>query len=212
MNPIEFPKGVETVLCVGAHCDDIEIGCGGTLLELSLRNPETKFHWAIFSGEDERASESHRAASVLLGAKCQVDVQQFRASYLRHDGVRVKDHFESALKPLKPDLIFTHYLNDRHQDHSFLSELTWNTFRNHVILEYEIPKYEGDLGHPNFYASIGIESMNRKVDMLMECFPSQYSRTWFSRDVFQSYMRLKGIECNAASGYAEAFHARKLVM
>lgn len=212
MNSLDFPDGLGSVLCIGAHCDDIEIGCAGALLELSARHPKAHFHWAIFASDDEREPESRLAAERLLGERCTTHIQRFRASYLKYEGETVKDWFEAALKPLRPDLIFTHYLNDRHQDHNFLAELTWNTFRNHTILEYEIPKYEGDLAHPNVYVPLGDDSVTRKADMLMECFPSQHSRTWFKRDVFLAHLRLRGIECNAASGYAEAFHGRKLVL
>lgn len=212
MKSLGIAGEVSTVLCIGAHCDDIEIGCAGALRSLSERYPQARFHWAILAGDNDREPESRRAAERLLGERCTLDVQRFRGSYLRYEGAEVKDYFEAVLKPLAPDLIFTHYLHDRHQDHNFPAELTWNTFRNHTILEYEIPKYEGDLAHPNLYVPLDDKTVTRKVDMLMECFPSQQSRTWFCRDVFLAHMRLRGMECNAPSGYAEAFHGRKLVL
>ena len=203
-----------TVLCIGAHCDDIEIGCSGALLELQQRTPGLAFHWVIFSSDGEREQESRGAAERMLGAApaCTVDVQRFRGSYLPFEGAAVKDYFETIAARVKPDVVFTHYLEDRHQDHRLLAELTWNTFRRHLILEYEIPKYEGDLGHPNVYVPLAKAVVERKVDMLMESFPSQHQRSWFSRDLFLAHLRLRGIECNAESGFAEAFHARKLTL
>jgi LmbE family N-acetylglucosaminyl deacetylase len=205
----DFPAE-PTVLCLGAHCDDIEIGCLGTLLELQQRYPGTRFHWVVFASDTEREAESRRAAARALGPACSVDVQRFAGSYLPYEGRAVKDHFESVAKRVQPDLIFTHHLGDRHQDHRLLAELTWNTFRRHAILEYEIPKYEGDLGHPNVYVPLAEATLTCKLDVLMESFPTQAHRGWFTRDLFQGHLRLRGIECNAASGHAEAFHGRKL--
>ena len=201
-----------TVLCIGAHCDDIEIGCLGTLLELRGRYPALHFHWLILASDAEREAESRRAAEVALGSACSVDVQRFPGSYLPYEGRAVKDYFESVARRLSPELIFTHHLSDRHQDHRLLAELTWNTFRRHQILEYEIPKYEGDLGHPNVYVPLTTAHLTRKLDVGMESFPTQLHRSWFSRDLFQAHLRLRGIECNAASGHAEAFHGRKLLL
>lgn len=200
------------VLCLGAHCDDIEIGCLGTLLELRGRYPRVHFHWVIFAGDDAREVESRQAAQRALGDACSVDVQRFAGSYLPYEGRAVKDHFESVARRISPDLIFTHHLSDRHQDHRLLAELTWNTFRRHQILEYEIPKYEGDLGHPNVYVPLAEATLVHKLDVLLESFPTQAHRSWFSRDLFKGHLRLRGIECNAASGHAEAFHARKIVV
>lgn len=203
-----------TVLCIGAHCDDIEIGCSGTLLELRRRSPGLRVHWVIFAGNDVRGAESRQAAQRLLGPApaCTVDVQQFRESYLPYDGAAVKDYFEAVRARIEPDLVFTHCLADRHQDHRLLAELTWNTFRRHLILEYEIPKYEGDLGHPNVYVPLSDALVERKLDALMESFPSQRHRPWFTRDLFAAQLRLRGIECDAESGFAEAFHARKVIL
>jgi LmbE family N-acetylglucosaminyl deacetylase len=201
-----------TVLCLGAHCDDIEIGCGGTLLELQARYPKLRFVWNVLSGENGRDAETIGAAARLLGSGCEVTVGSFRGSFLPFSGVALKEHFEALKAGLQPDLIFTHYLQDRHQDHRVISELTWNTFRNHAVFEYEIPKYEGDLGHPNVYVPLAAPLVDRKIGMLMECFPSQRSRQWFDRDLFLGHLRLRGVECNSASRFAEAFHVRKLVL
>ena len=205
----DFPSD-PTILCLGAHCDDIEIGCLGTLLELRQRYPRSRFHWVIFASDATREAESRQAAERALGTACSVDVQRFAGSYLPYEGRAVKDHFETVARRVAPDLIFTHHLSDRHQDHRLLAELTWNTFRRHLILEYEIPKYEGDLGHPNVFVPLGESCLERKLDILMESFPTQLHRSWFSRDLFRAHLRLRGIECNAASGHAEAFHGRKL--
>jgi LmbE family N-acetylglucosaminyl deacetylase len=213
VNPLAFVQpGPRVVLCIGAHCDDIEIGCAATLLTLSERFPDARFHWVIFAGDAEREKESRDAAQRLLGARCAVDVQHFRGSYLPFIGAAVKDYFEVVARRVTPDVIFTHHLADRHQDHRLLAELTWNTFRNHLIFEYEIPKYEGDLGHPNVYVPLAESLAKHKVDTLMESFPTQHARSWFKHDLFMAHMRIRGIECHAPSGYAEAFHARKITL
>lgn len=201
-----------TVLCLGAHCDDIEIGCGGALMELQRRYPGLRFEWIVFSGDATRARETRTAATRLLGANCRVDVQRFRSSYFPYEGAQIKDAFESLKQRLEPDLLFSHFLADRHQDHRVIAELTWNTFRDHMILEFEIAKFEGDLAQPNVYAPLADAAVQRKVETLMECFPSQRTHAWFDADLFRGHMRLRGAECNAASRYAEAFHARKLII
>jgi LmbE family N-acetylglucosaminyl deacetylase len=204
---------LRTVLCLGAHCDDIEIGCGGALLELRARYPKLQFHWVVFTTEGEREAETRAAAQrISEGTGCTVDIERFQGSYLHYAGPPLKDRFESLKSRVSPDLIFTHRLEDRHQDHRVLAELTWNTWRNHLILEYEIPKYEGDLGHPNVYVPVATERVDRKVDILTSCFASQAHRAWFTADLFRGLMRLRGVECNSASGFAEAFYARKLVL
>ncbi len=203
-----------TVLCLGAHCDDIEIGCGGTLIELHRRHPELRFVWEVFSGDAVRERETRAAAVALLGpdAHVAVNVHSFRVSYFPHAGDDIKDAFEALRARITPDLVMTHYLADRHQDHRVVAELTWNTFRNHAILEYEIPKYEGDLAQPGVYCPLAPESVDRKVDTLLQCFPSQRGHHWFDADLFRGHLRLRGVECNSPSRYAEAFHARKLVL
>ncbi|MFO1468567.1 MAG: PIG-L deacetylase family protein [Steroidobacteraceae bacterium] len=203
-----------TVLCLGAHCDDIEIGCAGALLELQERDPSLHFVWVVFSRDDQREAETRSACARLLGtgSRCQLEVHGFQGSYFPYVGPALKDCFESIKSRVEPDLIFTHFLQDRHQDHRVIAELTWNTFRNHAILEYEIPKYEGDLDSPNVYFPVSRSNVERKVDTLMTCFPSQLERAWFDADLFRGVMRLRGVECNSASRYAEAFHARKVML
>ncbi|MGE0188580.1 MAG: PIG-L deacetylase family protein [Steroidobacteraceae bacterium] len=203
-----------TVLCLGAHCDDIEIGCGGTLMEIQQRHPGIRFVWVVFSSDATRESETRMAARRMLGdeANCLVEAHSFRGSYLPYHGAEIKDAFEAIKARYSPDLVLTHYLSDRHQDHRVIAEFTWNTFRNHAILEYEIPKFEGDLAHPNVYVPISPEAVERKIGILLECFPSQHSRSWFDAELFRGVMRLRGVECNAPNRYAEAFHARKICL
>lgn len=203
-----------TVLCLGAHCDDIEIGCGATLVEWRRRRPDLRFVWTVFAGDGTREAETRAAAGRLLGpnAALNVDVLKFPMSYFPYEGAAIKDAFESLRARCEPDLVLTHYLADRHQDHRVIAELTWNTFRDHAVLEYEIPKYEGDLGHPGVYCPVPVAAADHKIETLLSCFPSQRSRQWFDAELFRGHMRLRGVECNAPSRYAEAFHARKLLI
>ena len=212
MLQLRFETGARAprILVLGAHCDDIEIGCGGTLQRLIAGYPQATFNWVTFSADGERADETRAAAARLLaGADAStVRIEEFRTSYFPHAGPALKDCFES-LKACRPDVVLTHCRHDLHQDHRAIHELTWNTFRDHLILEYEIPKFDGDLGTPNLYFALTRAEMTRKCDILMECFPSQRSRQWFTRDTFEALARLRGIECNAPEGYAEAFYGRK---
>jgi LmbE family N-acetylglucosaminyl deacetylase len=207
-------SAIRTVLCLGAHCDDVEIGCGATLQELRARAPHLRFHWRIFSGDEIREAETRAAATALLGDEALVtlDVARFRSSYFPYAGAEIKLDIERLRAKVQPDLIFTHRLEDRHQDHRVVAELTWNAFRDHLILEYEIPKFEGDLGQPNVFVPAPREALQRKLEILTTCFPSQRNHAWFRPEVFSGLMALRGVECNASSGYAEAFHARKLVL
>ena len=201
-----------TVLCLGAHCDDIEIGCGATLVRWQREYPGARFIWAVFAGEAERAPESRAAAQRLLGAagSCELRFFDFADRHFPTQTARLKRVLEELKASVSADVVFTHQLHDRHQDHALIADLTWNAFRSHLILEYEIPKYEGDLGHPNVFVPLTAEDLQRKVDTLLECFPSQRSRSWFTADTFRALARLRGIECASESGFAEAFHGRKL--
>ena len=202
-----------TVLCLGAHSDDIEIGCGGLLMQLHNRFPKLHFVWDVFSSDDTREQETRAAANQLLdGAGLTVNVHRFRGSYFPECWSAIKDAFEAIGKRTSHDLILTHTLTDRHQDHRVLSELTWNTFRNHAVLEYEIPKYDGDLGRPGVFCPVTEAQAEKKIATLLTCFASQRSHQWFDADLFRGHMRLRGIECNSPSRFAEAFHARKLVI
>jgi LmbE family N-acetylglucosaminyl deacetylase len=199
------------ILCLGAHSDDIEIGCGGTLLRLAEQYPDCTFHWVVFSAIGVRCQEAHRAAERFGGGRARPLFKTFRDGFMPFEGAQVKGVFEE-LKAVSPDLIFTHTRKDAHQDHRLICELTWNTFRNHLILEYEIPKYDGDLGQPSVFMPLSFDGCRQKVDYLMEVFESQRKKHWFQEETFFSLMRLRGMECNAPSGYAEAFYCRKLVL
>ena len=207
LNNAREPK---CVLLIGAHCDDLEIGCGGTVLQMAGRWPGAKFVWITLSSDAERALETRLAAqNLLMPAVNQVVlVESFRASYFPHDWAAMKDYFET-LKAHKPDLILTHCRGDLHQDHRIINELTWNTFRDHLILEYEIPKFDGDLGVPNMFVPMSRQILEQKIQILLDSFHSQKHRHWFTRNTFEAIARLRGIECNAADGFAEAFYCRK---
>ena len=200
-----------TVLCLGAHSDDIEIGCGGTMLRL-LDHYNCHVHWVVFSAHRIRRREATLGARLFLrGAKTKnVLIRSHRDGFFPYQGVKIKDQFERMGRAVDPDLIFTHYRNDLHQDHRLINELTWNTFRSHLILEYEIPKYDGDLGSPNFFVEI-MESVSRmKIAHLRRAFPSQGNKHWFTEDLFSALMRLRGVEARSSTGFAEAFYARKV--
>ncbi|MFQ5417651.1 MAG: PIG-L deacetylase family protein [Myxococcota bacterium] len=201
------------LLFLGAHCDDIEIGCGGTVLRLAREFPDAVFHWVVFASDSERKQEAEASARAFLAgvADKQIVIESFQESYFPYHGRAIKDFFEGAVKPIAPDLVFTHYRDDRHQDHRIISDLAWNTFRDHMILEYEIVKYDGDFGTPNFFVPLARDTSRRKVSLVLEHFPSQRGRQWFSADAFEAVARLRGIECNAPDGHAEAYYARKLV-
>ena len=210
---VEFSfEKIQRILCLGAHSDDIEIGCGGTLLNLAQQHPGLEVVWVVFSAADRRAAEARRSArSFLQGvARRRVLVKQFRMSYFPFEGARIKEFFEHLKDVTQPDLVFTHYRDDRHQDHRVVSDLAWNTFRNHLILEYEIPKYDGDLGIPNAFVPLSDEISQKKVRLLMQHFQTQSNKHWFSEDLFLALMRLRGMECGVH--HAEAFHCRKIVL
>jgi LmbE family N-acetylglucosaminyl deacetylase len=203
-----------SVLCLGAHSDDIEIGCGGTLLALRERFPAAQIRWVVFSAIGARGSEARASASLFLGdsAVQRLRLESFRDGFLPYAGADVKQVFEELKREIQPDLIFTHYRRDLHQDHRLVCELTWNTFRDHPILEYEIPKWDGDLGAPNAFVPLSAAQAERKIEILLEVFGSQRSHDWFDADTFRALMRLRGVESRAPSHYAEAFYAPKLVL
>ena len=204
--------GVREVLCLGAHSDDIEIGCGGTLLELIAANPRVRVTWVVFSGDARREAEARRAARRFLrdAGSSQVFVRKQRDGFFPAEVTEIKEFFEELKRTCTPDVIFTHYRHDRHQDHRTISDLTWNTFRNHMVLEYEIPKYDGDLGIPNAFVPVGRKMARRKVATICSVFKTQLGHHWFTPDLFFGVMRLRGIEC--AAEFAEAFHGRKTVI
>lgn len=205
---------LDTVLCLGAHADDIEIGCGGTLLRLLAERPALRVVWVVLSADADREAEARHSARYYL-RECkdsQVQIKSFRESFFPYDGGDIKEYFHQLGQQVAPDLVLTHRRDDLHQDHRLMGELTWNTFRNHLIWEYEIPKYDGDLGHPNLFVALDAATCERKVDALLESFPTQRSKPWFSRDTFMSLLRLRGVESNSPTRFAEAFYCRKAVI
>ena len=202
------------VLCIGAHSDDLEIGCAGTLLEWAKAQRGLSLTWAVLSADDERRAEAQRSVMRLLGRVADVSVRlaNFRDGHFPSAFSEIKDWIGELAGSTRPDIVLTHRLEDRHQDHRLVAEVTWQTFRDHLILEYEIPKYEGDLGCPNVFVPLRAGTARRKVSHLMRSFGSQRSRHWFDEHTFFGLMRLRGLECRAASGMAEAFHVRKAVL
>jgi LmbE family N-acetylglucosaminyl deacetylase len=207
------PASPLSVLCLGAHSDDIEIGCGGTILRLREQYPNCAFHWVVFSALGVRAAEAKCGAELFAGTRITKEpaLKRFQDGFMPFVGAEVKATFEE-LKSIGPDLIFTHNPNDAHQDHRLIAELTWNTFRDHLILEYEVPKYDGDMGRPSVFVPLESEICEKKVRYLEEAFQSQHTKRWFRQDTFLALLRLRGMECNAPSGYAEAFYCRKLAL
>ncbi|MCL2713017.1 MAG: PIG-L family deacetylase [Alphaproteobacteria bacterium] len=215
MTPLHLAKSGDPlkVLCLGAHCDDIEIGAGATLLSLIARGIALDVHWCVLSGGGARETEARCSAGAFLaGASMQIELQSFPDGFFPQHGAAIKAWFEGLKPRVDPDVILTHRRDDAHQDHRQISELTWNTFRDHLILEYEIPKWDGDLGQPNAYIAVPETALERKIGLLMAHFASQRSKHWFDEETFRGLARLRGMECRAPSRYAEAFVARKLLL
>jgi LmbE family N-acetylglucosaminyl deacetylase len=202
------------VLCLGAHSDDIEIGCGGTVMKLIKSHKRMAFDWVVLSADDKRRKEAEAsAAAFLVGAADKtVVVREFKDGFFPFIGGEIKEYFEELKLRVDPDLIFTHNRADLHQDHRLVSELTWNTFRDHLILEYEISKYDGDLGAPNVFVHMDEAVCRTKIQLIVKYFKSQAGNGWFTKETFRAIMRLRGIESNAPDGYAEAFYSRKLIL
>jgi LmbE family N-acetylglucosaminyl deacetylase len=209
-------KSSARILCLGAHCDDIEIGCGGTLLRLiEDYRGNLVVRWVVFSANSERRREALRSAQAILKRLKQktISIQSFADSFFPYrNASEIKECLHQVSREFSPDLIFTHHGKDLHQDHRLVSELTWNAFRDHCILEYEIPKYDGDLGQPNVFIPLDKSVCRNKANHLIRYFKSQRHRNWFTKDTFMALQRLRGIECNSTSGYAEAFYCRKIVL
>jgi LmbE family N-acetylglucosaminyl deacetylase len=214
---LQFPlssgdQPVRRVLALGAHADDIEIGCGAALLALSRANSGVEVTWVVFAASGERADEARRSAETFLASagNANVVVHGFRDGYLPHVGAELKDVFEELKSRVEPDLVFTHTRHDLHQDHRAVCELTWNTWRRHLVLEYEIPKYDGDFGAPNVFVPVSRELAVEKARTVVEAFPTQQVKHWFDEELLLGVMRLRGMEAASESGYAEAFTCRKL--
>jgi LmbE family N-acetylglucosaminyl deacetylase len=208
----ESNKGLQA-LCLGAHSDDIEIGCGGTIYRLIKEFPNIKVHWVVLGSTGSRTKEALGSANEILKdvKEKMVITRGFRDGFFPYSGNEIKEYFEQLKQDINPDIIFTHYGKDFHQDHRLIAELTWNTFRNHLILEYEIPKYDGDLGSPNFFVHLDQPIAQWKARHLLLYFGSQASRHWFTEDTFLGLSRLRGIESKSPGNHAEAFYCRKLV-
>ena len=212
---LDLERGPARVLAIGCHADDIEIGCGGTILALAERRPDLEVTWLVLSADGARAEEARSSATAFLAgssAEPTIVLERFRDGFFPYLGGAVKERFEELKRELSPELIFTHVGIDLHQDHRLVSELTWNTFRDHLILEYEIPKWDADLTAPNVYVPLSEKLVGRKVELLLEHFPSQREKHWFTEDLFRSLMRLRGMEANSPTRYAEGFRCRKLVL
>jgi LmbE family N-acetylglucosaminyl deacetylase len=205
---------IRTVLCLGAHADDIDIGCGGTVLRLLDEHGDLDVHFVIFSADGERAREARNSAEQFLAraASKRIETLRFKDGYFPSQSGAIKDYFEEMKPGIDPDVIFTHYRDDLHQDHRVINELTWNTFRRHLILEYEIPKWDGDLGVPNLFVPLTEQQCRAKTRCVIDNFPSQAGREWFREDVLLALMRLRGMESKSPSTYAEAFYARKIIL
>jgi len=202
------------VLCLGAHCDDIEIGCGGMLLQHTRCHPNCEVKWVVFSSNETREKEARISAELFLkdAKKSDVVIEKFKDGFFPSYSEQIKEYFEKIKENFSPDIILTHYREDLHQDHRKISELTWNTFRNHLILEYEIQKYDGDLGRPNVFIPLEVTVCKEKTRIIIDSFSSQHVRSWFDEETFYSLMRLRGLESNSPSRYAEAFYGRKVLL
>ena len=211
---LDAGRRLASVLAIGAHADDIEIGCGGTLLRLAETHPDVRVHWVVLSGDGDRTHEARRSAEDFARgfASAEIVVEDFRDGFFPYGGGDVKEFFEKLKEKTSPDVIFTHQRADLHQDHRVVSELTWNTFRDHLIMEYEIPKYDGDMGAPNVFVHLSKSTAARKVELLLAHFQTQLDKRWFTDDLFLSLLRLRGMESNAPERRAEAFYCRKLVI
>jgi LmbE family N-acetylglucosaminyl deacetylase len=212
---LDTPSGrPPRLLCLGAHADDLEIGCGGTVLHLIRTYPGIHCRWVVWSGDETRTAEARDSATkILAGAgRADVSVERFRNGYFPDQWALIKQNFDALKAEGRPDLILTHHRRDRHQDHRLLAELTWNTWRDDLILEYEIPKYEGDLSTPNLYVPLDRATVDHKVEILMTGFASQRTKPWYDAETFRGLMRIRGVECAAPGGYAEGFHAPKLTL
>lgn len=202
-----------TVLCLGAHSDDIEIGCGGTILKMIQDYPHIQFYWFVFGANKVRAEEAKKSAEYCLKNvnKKEIIIHNFKDGFFPYCGKDIKELFEAKIKKISPDIIFTHQRNDLHQDHRLISELTWNTFRDHLILEYEIPKYDGDMGAPNLFVRIDDKIVQKKISILLKYFNTQHKKHWFTEDLLTAIMRIRGMESGTDVKYAEAFYCRKIL-
>jgi LmbE family N-acetylglucosaminyl deacetylase len=208
------PPRPRKILCLGAHCDDIEIGCGGSILKWAGFGKDAEVYWVVFSSDDRRGQEAIRSAKDFLKGfrRKEIAINRFRNSFFPYEGGEIKEYFEQMKKEFSPDVVFTHYRHDLHQDHRLISDLTWNTYRDHLVLEYEIPKYDGDLGSPNLFVHLDGGIVRSKTRKIMNHFRSQQDKAWFTPDTFLSLMRLRGVESNSPGRYAEGYYCRKIAI
>lgn len=202
------------ILALGAHCDDIDIGCGGAMLSLLARHRNAEVTWVVLGSNPVRERELRASAKRFLrrAGNARVLVHKFRDGFFPAHFAEIKEVFESLKRLPDPDLVFSHHRADLHQDHRVIAELTWNTFRNHLILEYEIPKYEGDLTTPSAYISLTRAQVERKISILWDSYPTQRAKRWFTDETFRGLMRLRGIESGGSTGWAEGFHVSKFLL
>lgn len=207
--------GALNILCLGAHCDDIEIGCGGAILRFIEERPQmVNVHWVVFSSTPEREVEARMCAQAFLAgaAAVKVEVHSYRDGFFPQRWAEIKEEFERLKREFDPAIVFTHTRDDFHQDHRVVCDLTWNTFRNHIVLEYEIPKYDGDLGRPCVFVQLSGPVAKKKASLIMGHYRSQASKHWFTEDTILSLLRLRGVESAATTKYAEGFFGRKIVI
>jgi len=202
------------ILCLGAHADDIEIGCGGTILRWLEEDRSLEVYWVVLSSGRERKKEALKSANLFLkkARSRKVVVEDFRDGFFPYDGAAIKEYFEALKKRFSPDLVLTHYRHDRHQDHRVVSDLTWNTFRRELVLEYEIPKYDGDFGQPNLFVPLSESVCRKKIRHILDVFETQRVKEWLTEDTLQAVLRLRGVECHAPQKWAEAFYCRKMIL
>ncbi len=202
------------LLCLGAHSDDIEIGAGGTILRLIAERKVDRVDWVVFSANGVRGIEASKSAQLFLNGLDQINIEtySFQDGFFPYNGAEIKLAFEALKRKLNPDIVLTHHRDDLHQDHRVLAELTWNSFRNHIVMEYEIPKYDGNPYSPNTYVTLDEPTCRKKVENLAAGFPSQAGKPWFTPDTFMSTLRLRGVECASPTRHAEAFICRKVVI
>ncbi len=206
-------EGIQLLL-LGAHCDDIEIGCGGTLLKLMDHYKVRHIQWVVFASNPERKKEALKSAEAFTAPieDKKIQIHDYKDGFLPSVWDKVKREFEVIKSNFAPDIILTHYRDDLHQDHRVINELTWNTFRNHLIFEYEIPKYDGDLGNPNVFVPLEAEHLERKKNILLTTFRSQLDKQWFDETLIRAIPRIRGVQCASDSNYAEAFYSRKMLL
>jgi LmbE family N-acetylglucosaminyl deacetylase len=207
-------RSARKVLCLGAHSDDIEIGCGGAILRWLEQNSDLEFYWLVLGAGGQRKKEALKSAALFLqGARRKkIVVENFRDGFFPYNGAEIKEYFEALKRAYSPDVVLTHYRDDRHQDHRLVSDLAWNTFRRELILEYEIPKYDGDFGQPNFFVQLTEAVCHKKIDYILRMFQTQAKKHWLTEDTLRAVLRLRGVECHAPGRYAEAFYCRKMIL